>query len=400
LSLLLDALKRAEQEKLGRQGDRPDAPAPTLVAPAAANAPSAALLELQPLHAGATGPGAGIRVGDAHAAQMVFKAKAAQEPARNRGVLWAIAAAIVVIVIAAGAYIWYSINALTPPLRTAGRAPRPTPIAPPASDPNAPRSPAIAYVPPVAPVDNSGMATSPAQESVATAPNASPAPGAPSARRSAVDELLAKPAATAPDTVRLTRVEEPKPRIPPDVEAGYRALVAGDLATARARYAAALAADPTSVDALLGLATADARGGDPAGAAQRYRRALDVDPRNATAIAGLAALADNARSDAVESELRADLARHPESAALHFSLGNVYARQSRWGEAQAEFFEAFRIDPASADVAFNLAVSLDHLGQRGLAADYYRRALAAAGGRPRQFDPADARRRLADLEQH
>lgn len=399
MSLLLDALKRAEQEKLGRQGDRPDGPepGPALVAPAAANAPSAALLELQPLHTPA--PGAGVRVGDAHAAQAVFKAKSTQPPERNRGVLWAIAAAIVVIVLAAGAYIWYSINQLTPQLRTAARAPRPAPIAPPASDPSAPRSPAPAFLPPAATDAGAGPAASPVQEGTMPATGVPPAPSAPSARRSAVDELLARPAATAPDAVRLTRTDEPRPRIPPDVDAGYRALVAGDLATARARYAAALAADPTSVDALLGLATAEARGGDPAGAAQRYRRALEVDPQNATAIAGLAALADNARSDAVESELRADLARHPDSAALHFSLGNVYARQSRWGEAQAEFFEAFRIDPSSADVAFNLAVSLDHLGQRGLAADYYRRALAAAGGGPRQFDPAEARRRLADIEQ-
>jgi tetratricopeptide (TPR) repeat protein len=244
----------------------------------------------------------------------------------------------------------------------------------------------------VLPADNSGTAVGAAPAEAAAAP-AAPRPPA----RSAVDELLSQPGATAPDTVKLTRTEEPAPRVPPDVDAGYRALVAGDLATARARYAAALAADATSVDALLGLATAEARGGDAAAAALRYRRVLDLDPQNATAAAGLAALAESARPEAVESALRADLARQPASAALHFTLGNLYARQSRWGEAQAEFFEAFRLDPASADIAFNLAVSLDHLGSRKPAADYYRRALAAARGGPRQFDPAEARRRLADL---
>ncbi len=57
------------------------------------------------------------------------------------------------------------------------------------------------------------------------------------------------------------------------------------------------------------------------------------------------------------------MARHPQSAALHFTLGNLYASQSRWGEAQAEYFECYRLDPSSADFAYNLAVSLDHLGQ-------------------------------------
>jgi tetratricopeptide (TPR) repeat protein len=393
LSLLLDALKRAEQEKLTRQGDH--AGAEPVLAPTApaANAPSASVLELQPIHAGGVpASGAGARGTDAHAAQTVFKAKAAQEPARNRGMLWVGAAAIGVVVLAVLGYVWYSLNAMTPPQRVAARVPRPMPITPPASDPSAPRMD-VPFVPPVGPADASGVSAN-----AAPAEPAAPA-AAPPAPRSAADEVLAHAAPSAPEAVKLTRTEEPAPRIPPDVDAGYRALVAGDLATARARYAAALAADATNLDALLGLATIDARTGDPAAAAQRYRRVLDIDPRNATAIAGLAALVDSGRPDAVESELRGEIGRHPGSVALHFSLGNLYARQARWGEAQAEFFEAFRLDPASADAAFNLAVSLDHMGSRKAAADYYRRAIAAARSGPRQFDPAQAAGRVAELEQ-
>ena len=390
MSLLLDALKRAEQEKLTRQGDRPVGAGER--GPAAANAPSAAVLELQPISASA--PGGIATRGDAQAAQAVFKAKAAQEPARNRGVLWAGAAAIGVVVIAAAVYVWYSINSLAPPLRTASR-PRPAPIAPPASDPLAPRADAP-FVPPDGPAEpgRSSAAPPPAGEPAQVAEVAHAAPP-----RSAVDELLAQPAPLAQNPVRLMRSEEPKPRVPHDVQAGYAALVAGDVARARASYAAALAADATNVDALLGLATADAHEGDTAGAALRYRRALELDPQNATAIAGLAALADFSRPEAIEGELRGDVARHPQSAALHFTLGNLYASQSRWGEAQAEYFECYRLDPSSADFAYNLAVSLDHLGSRKPAADYYRKALAAARSGPRQFDPGVAAHRLAVLEQ-
>ena len=46
---------------------------------------------------------------------------------------------------------------------------------------------------------------------------------------------------------------------------------------------------------------------------------------------------------------------------------------------------------------YNLAVSLDHLGQSGLAADYYRRSLEAARGQSPQFDPDRVARRLAEL---
>ena len=95
--------------------------------------------------------------------------------------------------------------------------------------------------------------------------------------------------------------------------------------------------------------------------------------------------------------MRAGVSRYPRSAALRFTLGNLYASQSRWGEAQAEYFEAYRLEPGSADILYNLAVSLDHLGQSRLAAEHYARALEAAQDRRGQFDAAAVARRLAEL---
>ena len=133
-------------------------------------------------------------------------------------------------------------------------------------------------------------------------------------------------------------------------------------------------------------------------AASHYRRALDVDPRNATALAGLAAVAEFSRPEGIESQLRADIAASPSSAPLHFTLGNLFALQSRWGEAQVEYFEAYRLEPESADFAYNLAVSLDHMRQPKLAAEYYSRALDGARNQATQFDPQVAARRLAQLK--
>jgi Tfp pilus assembly protein PilF len=211
-----------------------------------------------------------------------------------------------------------------------------------------------------------------------------------------VASLLKQPAAPAAAPLRLAPTEQ-KPRVPSEVANGYDALRSGDLPAARRSYAAALISDATSVDALLGMATVEARIGNRAAAGSHYRRALEIDPRNATALAGLASIADYSQPEALESQLRSDVARYPQSSALHFTLGNLYASRSRWQDAQAEYFEAYRIEPASSDIAYNLAVSLDHLGQSRLAARYYRAALESARGQATQFDPAPVARRLAEL---
>jgi len=189
-----------------------------------------------------------------------------------------------------------------------------------------------------------------------------------------------------------------RPRIAPEVASGYAALRSGDLATAKRDYTAALAADSANLDATLGLATTEARGGRMDVAVVLYRRALEIDPRNATALAGLAALSDLTRPDMLEQQLSREIAQHPGSAPLHFMLGNVYASQSLWTQAQAAYYEAHRLDPGNPDILHNLAVSLDRLGQPRLAATLYRRALEAARAQATQFDPAAVEKRLGEIE--
>ena len=82
---------------------------------------------------------------------------------------------------------------------------------------------------------------------------------------------------------------------------------------------------------------------------------------------------------------------------LQFTLGNQYAQQGRWAEAQQAYFRAFTADPDNPDFAYNLAVSLDHLRQPKLALEYYRRALALAEKRGASFNPSFARNRAQEL---
>ena len=394
MSLLLDALKRAEQEKLTRQGDRP-APQPAPRAAAGAADAANSTLELAPV----TPPASGGPRADAAAAQAVFKAKAPQEPPRNRAALWAAAAAVLVLLVSAGAYVWYSVRSLAPPRVAATARVRPQSVAPPPDlaarrpEPFSPVSPPAPQAAAPVPVPAAPPASAPVDAS-AQVPAAA---ATPPARASAADQILRSAAPGPRDPVKLARSREEKPRVPMDVVEGYDALVAGDLGAAARHYAAAIEADPSNVDAHLGLATVEARRGNPAASAAEYRRALALDPQNPTALAGLAALADFSRPEALESDLRADLARQPGSAALNLTLGNLYAAQGRWAEAQSAYFEAHRLQPENPDVAYDLAVALDHLGQRRPAADFYRRALEARRGVAAQFDAAAAARRLSEL---
>jgi Tfp pilus assembly protein PilF len=367
MSLLLDALKRAEQEKQARQSPAPGKPALEL----------APIASAQPQAAGRAGAPA---AGAPSAPSPATSAKATREGGPRKA-LWVAAAAIVLLIVAGGAYVWYSIAALSPP--AIARAPAPRPIAAP--------PPASPILPAPTPTSSAPTAKVDPPVALVDAPKPRPAPQA----RSAPPD-----AATASAPAGMLQPARPadRARIAPEVASGYAALRRGDLAVAKRDYAAALAADGANLDATLGLATAEARGGRMDAAVTLYRRALEIDPRNATALAGLAALSDLTRPDMLEQQLSREIAQHPSSASLHFMLGNVYASQSLWTQAQAAYYEAHRLDPGNPDILHNLAVSLDRLGQPRLAATMYRRALEAARSQATQLDVAAVQKRLDEIE--
>jgi tetratricopeptide (TPR) repeat protein len=254
----------------------------------------------------------------------------------------------------------------------------------------------------------------------ASASNAIPGlPSAPSA--SASPKPAAQPPAQQPPAVRQTaapRVEVPRlqpplrrpepqpeisasrstPQVHPKVGSAYAAYLANDLATARADYQQALKEEPANRDALLGLAALDVRSGRLELAEAAYLRLLQIDPRDAHAQAGLISLRTG-RVDpvAAESRVKSMLADNPSAHVLYFTLGNQFAQQGRWAEAQAEYFKAFAAEPDNPDFAYNLAVSLDHLRQPQLALQYYQRALELAKVRGASFDIAAAQNRAGQL---
>ena len=182
---------------------------------------------------------------------------------------------------------------------------------------------------------------------------------------------------------------------------GYTALQTGRLPEAKAAYAHALRADSRDPDALLGLASIARQEGDAELAGDYYERALRSDPRNATAHAGLISLQGVGDSSQAESRLKSLLHLQNSdpnaTSSLNFALGNLYAGQRRWSEAQQAFFKAYTADAGNPDTLFNLAISLEHLNQKSLARQYYERALQAGRHRAAAFDRAQAEQRLGAL---
>ncbi|MBZ0091525.1 MAG: tetratricopeptide repeat protein [Sulfuricellaceae bacterium] len=297
---------------------------------------------------------------------------------RRRTLLLSIAGAAILAVLGGSGYVYWQLTQASPSLAIAA-------------------NPLPAY--PQGPLPANPPQNPPPQAPAAAAPSAalSAAPSAPASAAGRRREAAPKPEdlAAIPDAPPSANKEaafsirrsRPSATVDPTLTRAYTAFMAGDLKTAKQDYSASLRQDANNPDALLGMAAIASKNGQREEAIRIYRRLLELDPRNASAQAGLLSLtADRADSVPNESRIKILLAQQPDSHFLYFTLGNLYAGQSRWAEAQQAFFHAYSKAPDNPDYLYNLAVSLDHLGQRPTALKFYRQALAASPGHPANFD--------------
>lgn len=423
MSLLMDALKRAETSKqeAARAAAETEAPAPAdklslepistatpgasalpdlashsdaLDAELAASAapppqrPSAPKLPPAPPTLPAQPPS--VDEGSRAAARNAFAAKQPEPP--SRAPMWLALGVLGLAAVGIGAYVLFQVQSMgggslvTPPAGIASVAPPPRQALP---------APA-AVVPPI-PLPPSA---SPAATAVLPpiSPSTAPAPilETRSPRMSRPD--IARGVGEAPGAAVPIRLTRSRPEPDGNAQRGYASLQGNHIEQARHDYDQALKADPNNVDALLALAAIAQSQGRP-GDAERYRqRAYEANPSDPAAQAAM--LGVNAGGDpaAIESRLKTLLSAQPESAPLNFALGNLYSRQGRWAEAQQAYFNAVAGDAENPDYLFNLAVSLDHLRQQKLAAQHYRLALDAAQRRPSAFDRERVKVRLSELQ--
>ena len=406
MSLLMDALKRAETAK------QEAARAQFGIAP---TPPAGPMLSLEPIDGEATGTAANplpdlathIDAVDADLAsiplsqapiangQAQARASLAQQPAEqtardsvrnafsakqasvsnqpSRLPLWLALGTLGIAGIGIGGYVWYQLNAMN---RGSLASNKPFMASPPVPQQMLPAAAAPA-LPPIA------QTTRP-DETALFPP-----------RREAASARPALAEADAPSAIRLIRT---RPEADPGLSRGQASLQRGDLDLARHDFEQVIQRDPNNTDALLALAAIAQRQGHPADAEALRQRALVANPSDpATQAAALSGSAAEADPQSTESRLKSLLSTQPESAALNFALGNLYARQNRWSDAQQVYFNAVAAEGDNPDYLFNLAVSLDHLRQPRLAGQHYRMALEAATRRPAAFDRAKVEKRLGEL---
>lgn len=306
-----------------------------------------------------------------------------KNPGRNRLLLVAVGA-MAILLLAGSAYLYWQYPQLASLLGQGSL--HPAPIAPPpvtaAIAPDEPSPLPFTQAPP------------PPMPAAAEIPASDPAPVA--ARQAPPATPLAE---QAPKESAITiRRGTHKDQVAPALDRGYSAFMAGNDSLAQQEYVNILRQDGNNRDALLGMAAIAAKRRHWDEALKTYLRLQELDPRDAAAQAGLLSLTAG-QADPVQSESRVKnlLAQQPDAHFLHFALGNLYAGQSRWAEAQQAFFRAYQKAPNNPDYLYNLAISLDHLNQGKLALEYYQRAMTQSG--PANFDKVAAQNRAKELQQ-
>lgn len=265
--------------------------------------------------------------------------------------------------------------------------------APPVTAPPTP-TPVAAPKQPVTPEETSTAPVPPLEQPSASKPvrmaNSAPAKKSPGMHHTV---------ATGQDsTMKVARLRMGEPTTDATLVAAYQAYQAGDDTTSGRFYRQVLQSDPRNVDALLGLAAVTARQNHTEEAVNNYQHVLELDPGNSIAQEGLISLSGQTNPTESASRLKTLISQQPDAAHLHAALGNVYADQNQWPDAQQAYFKAFELDPTSADYAFNLAVSLDQLKKPDIALNYYQQALALLGKHGGSVDRTALENRIGELK--
>jgi len=151
----------------------------------------------------------------------------------------------------------------------------------------------------------------------------------------------------------------------------------GKYARSAEYYQQALTLDPSSRDANLGVAGMAVINGRQDHAIGIYRQLLTVDANDPVVVAALLQLATDANG--IEQEVLSHIDRLPgTSAAVYAAVAIFYSAKRRWSDAIPFYVKSDAVMP-SADVLYNLAVCLEHLGRHEEAVLRYSQALDTAG---------------------
>jgi len=196
--------------------------------------------------------------------------------------------------------------------------------------------------------------------------------------------------------IKIKKVSRNTSFLHQQLKQAYQAFQKGQNKQAKRLYQQVLNKSNKNRDALLGLAAIAQRNQQVQAAEYYYQQILKYYPNDSMAQMGLSAVQQKSPASS-ESQIKILLDQSPESAYLHFSLGNVYAQQKRWRKAQQAYFDAYRFDEQKADYAYNLAVSLEYLHQSKAALPFYQKALQLSQKQATQFNAEQVKKRIQQL---
>jgi tetratricopeptide (TPR) repeat protein len=180
----------------------------------------------------------------------------------------------------------------------------------------------------------------------------------------------------------------------------YSAYEIGNLGLSQLKFSEVLSFDPKNITAMIGLGGVAASSGQYYIAMDYYQQALSIDSNSLEVYEAIANLSPNIELNSEWNESLKNMAQiYPNSAALQYALGNLYASSSDWLAAQECYFNAYALDMNNLDFIVNLAISLDQLGKYPLAGQYYTQALALAGSNNVNFNVSDIKNRLVSIRQ-
>lgn len=184
------------------------------------------------------------------------------------------------------------------------------------------------------------------------------------------------------------------------LDTAWLAYESGQYDEAEKLYADVLSLEKNNRDALLGLGAIAIHKKDAVTARNYYLALLKLDPRDPIATAAIASLhSDKASIESDEEYLLAMLESNPEAAHLNFAIGNVYAQKGEWKAAQHSYFNAWQQDSENADYIFNLAISMDQLGKQQQAVKFYTESLQKAMNKQVSFSREAVQQRINTLSE-
>lgn len=181
------------------------------------------------------------------------------------------------------------------------------------------------------------------------------------------------------------------------LRAAWLAYNKSDYATASRAYEKVLVQEPSNRDAILGVSAIAFKKQQYKKAKAGYQLLLKLNPRDQVAVAAMTNIDEVSLGSMDESRLKFLLQQQPSAVHLNFALGNYYARKNRWPEAQSEYFKAWQGASENADYVYNLAVSLDKLGKQDEALRFYKDSLILARNVNISFSKVDVEKRIETI---